>query len=372
MLMSDLARKSQLEAPPVKVVRLVEILRHYLDRVHRALAPPQTVIIDLLMGAWTAQAITAAADLGIADALAKGPRSAEELAAEIDADADALRRLLRALITRGIFRRQRDGRYALTSLADTLRRDADVSLAGMARWVGAAQHREHWSHLTDAVRTGRSIVPELRGTSMFDYLAAEPELAEIFNEAMTSVSELSIAPLVAAYDFRAHRTVVDVGGGHGRLLAAILKAAPDATGVLYDLPQVAAGAPELLRRHGVNGRVHVDKGSFFGSVPEGGEAYILKNVIHDWPDDEAVQILRNVRQAAGVGTRVLLVEFVIPAHNREFLGKWADLEMLVCASAHERTARQYSQLLDDAGFKMNRVLQTASPFSIVEAIAISA
>ncbi|WAJ43632.1 methyltransferase [Mycobacterium sp. Aquia_216] len=370
MRMLSFNSKIGLQTPPAKMVRAIEAIRHYLDRIHRALAPPQAVIIDLLMGAWTAQAITAAADLGIADALAKGPLSAEALATEINADADALGRLLRALITRGVFRQRRDGRYDLTPLAATLRLDADVSLAGEARWLGAAQHREHWSHLTDAVRTGRAVVPKLRGKSMFEYLADEPELAAIFNQAMTSVSELSIAPLIAAYDFQTYRTVVDVGGGHGRLLAAILQAAPDARGVLFDLPQVVAGAPALLRQHRVDDRVRVDEGSFFDSVPEGGDAYVLKNVIHDWPDDEAVQILRNVRKATGAGKNVLLVEFVIPDHNREFLGKWADLEMLVCASARERTAAQYDRLLQRAGLRMNRVVQTASPFSIVEATAV--
>ncbi len=370
MFIRDLKSTIRPPAPPVKMARAVETLRHYIDRLHRALAPPQTVIIDQLMGAWAAQAITAAADLGIADALAKGPMTAEQLASEIDADADALSRLLRALITRGVFRQRRDGRYELSASAATLRLDADVSLAAEARWLGAAQHREHWSHLADAIRTGRAVVPQLRGKSMFDYLADEPELAAIFNQAMTSVSELSIAPVIAAYDFRRYATVVDVGGGHGRLLAAILQATPGARGVLFDLPQVVAGASALLRRHDVDNRVRVDEGSFFEQVPEGGDLYVLKNVLHDWPDDEAVRILRAVRTAAGAGTNVLLVEFVIPDHDREFLGKWADLEMLVCASARERTAAEYGELLHQAGFGMNRVVQTASPFSLVEATSV--
>ncbi|QLL05492.1 methyltransferase [Mycobacterium vicinigordonae] len=371
MPMSALTATFRRQTPPAKVVRAVDAFRYQVDRFHRALAPPQAVIIDLLMGAWTAQAITAAADLGIADALAKGPLSAEELAIEVNADADALSRLLRALITRGVFRQRRDGCYDLTPLAATLRLDAEVSLAAEARWVGSAQHREHWSHLTDAVRTGRAVVPTLRGKSIFDYLADEPELADIFNQAMTGVSELSIAPVIAAYDFDAFRTVVDVGGGHGRLLAGVLTTAPGTRGVLFDLPHVIAGAAVTLRRHHVDDRVSVEAGSFFDNVPDGGDAYVLKHIIHDWPDDEAVQILRNVRRAAGVGKNVLLVEFVIPEHNREHLAKWADLEMLICSSARERTAAQYDRLLKEAGLQMNRVIETASPFSIVEATVAS-
>ncbi|MBV8291977.1 MAG: hydroxyneurosporene methyltransferase [Mycobacterium sp.] len=358
------------KVPPAKVVRVMERARHHLNRLQQRMVPPHAAMVELISGAWTAQAITATADLGIADALAKAPLSIDELAAAVDANPDTLGRLLRALISRGIFRQRHDGRYELTPLADTLRSDADVSMAAVARWLGSAQHREHWSHLADAVRTGRAVIPELRGKPAFEYLADEPQLAEIFNHAMTSFSELSIAPVTAAYDFSPYATIVDVGGGHGRLLAAILAATPNARGVLFDLPQVVAGAPALLREHHAHDRVHIVEGSFFERVPDDGDAYVLKNVIHDWPDDDAVHILRNVRAAARTGKRVLLVEFVIPNHDREFLGKWLDLEMLVGAAARERTAAEYRRLLNRAGFQMTRVVETASPFSIVEAIAI--
>jgi hypothetical protein len=358
------------KVPPAKVVRAIESARHHLGRLHRRMVPPPIAMVEMIVDAWAAQAITAAADLGIADALAKRPLSADELASAVHADADALSRLLRALIARGIFRQRRDGRYDLTPLADSLRSDADVSLAAWARWLGSRQHREHWSHLTDAIRTGRAVVPELRGKPLFEYLADEPELAEIFNDAMTSGSELSIASVIAAYDFSPYATIVDVGGGHGRLLAAILGATPHARGILFDQPQVVAGAPAVLSEHHVEDRVRVAEGSFFDAIPDGGDAYVLKNVIHDWPDDDAVRILGNVRTAAGAGKNVLLVESVIPGHNREFPGKWLDLEMLVALAARERTAAEYGELLSRTGFHMTRVVETASPFSVVEATAI--
>lgn len=315
----------------------------------------------------------AAVDLGIADALAHGPLTVDELANAVGADADALARLLRALISRGIFRQHRDGRYDLTPLADTLRTDAEVSVAAMAQFVGAPQHREHWSHLTDAIRTARPVVPELRGKPVFEYLADEPELAGTFNRAMTSASEVAIAAVTTGYDFRAFgptATIVDVGGGHGRLLAAILNATPNARGVLFDLSQVVAGAPSVLEEHHVADRVRVVEGSFFDAIPGGGDAYILKSVIHDWPDGEALRILRNVRAAAAAGKNVLPLENVIPQNNREFAGKWTDLEMLVVAGARERTAAEYRRLLGDAGFRMTRVVATPSQFGVVEAIAV--
>ena len=334
------------------------------------MVPPQVAMIEMIMEAWTAQAIAAAANLGIADALAKGPLSADDLAAAVNADPDALSRLLRALIGRGIFRQRRDGRYELTPLADTLRRDAEVSMAGFAEWLGSRQHRDYWSRLTDAIRTGRAVAPDLLGKPFFDYLADEPELAEIFNRGMTSTSELSIAPVIAAYDFTACATIVDVGGGNGRLLSAILAAAPQARGILFDLPQGLAGAPAALQQHQVADRVRLIEGSFFDRVPQGGDVYLLKGVIHDWPDDDVVRILGNVRAAAGAGKRVLLVELVLPRHDRDFPGKWTDLEMLVALSARERTADEYGRLFERAGFQMTRVVETASPYSLVEGTAI--
>lgn len=356
--------------PPARVVRVVELVRHQIGWLHRHMAPASAVMLETITSAWVAQAITAAADIGIADALADGPLSVDELASAVDADADTLRRLLRALIGRGIFRQLRDGRYDLTPLADTLRTDANVSLAALARFQGSPQHREHWSHLTGAIRTGRAVVPELRGKPVFEYLADEPELSEIFNNAMTNVSDLTTAAVIAGYDFSPYPTIVDVGGGHGRILAAILGATPRSRGILFDLPQVVSGAGPVLAEHGVAERVRVEGGSFFESVPEAGDAYVLQCVIHDWPDDEAIHILRNVRAAAGPGKRVMLVEFVLPQHDRDFAGKWTDLEMLVQAGARERTAAEYEALLSRAGFRVTGVFETASPISIVEAIAI--
>jgi hypothetical protein len=203
----------------------------------------------------------------------------------------------------------------------------------------------------------------------FDYVATQPELTEIFNQAMTNFTELALTAVTAAYDFTGNRTIVDVAGGHGRLLAGILSATPTAKGVLFDLPHVVAGAEPLLREHRVFDRVNIVGGSFFDAVPEGGDLYVLKNIIHDWSDDKALEILKTVRTAAHEGSSALLVESLLPTHDREFATKWLDLEMLVANSGRERTAVEYRDLLRDAGFQMTRVVPTASPFSLVEARA---
>ncbi|MCV7417126.1 methyltransferase [Mycolicibacterium litorale] len=358
------------KVPPVRVARAVEGLRYGLDRLRQRSAPPSAVMLEKILGAWVAQGITVAADLKVADALADGPLPIGELAQRVGANPDALARLMRALIGEGVFTQRRDGRYALNALGETLRTDAPMSVAGMARMVGHPAHREHWSALLDAVRTGEATVPKLRGMPGFEYLAQNAELGEIFNDAMTNLSETAVVPLTAAYDFSPFAKILDVGGGHGRFLAAILAATPSARGVLYDLPQVVEGAPELLGRHGVADRVEIVGGSFFDSVPAGANAYVAKNVIHDWPDDQALTILRNIRAAADTGAVLLLAEFVIPEHPRAFIGNWTDLEMLMATAARERTEAEYRKLFEQAGFQLTRVVPTVAPISLIEGRAV--
>lgn len=330
---------------------------------------PAKAMQGLILGAWVAQTITAVADLGVADALADGPLQIDELADKVGADSVALRRVLRALISKGIFAQRDDGRYELTERADLLRSDAPVSMAALARLVGAPQEREHWSLLTQTVRAGTSPVQALRGKPFFDYLRDEPEFSGIFNDAMTGLSAYVDGPLVEAYDFTPFSIIVDVAGGHGRLLAAILASAPNARGVLFDLPDVVAEAAPLLQKLGVAQRVRLVAGSFFCDVPSGADAYVLKHIVHDWSDDAALQILRNVRRAAPTGAALLLVETVIPEDNREFIGKIADIEMLLFNDGRERTAKEYRRLLDEAGFEMTQIFNTETDFSVIEARA---
>lgn len=357
------------KAPPAALARAVERIRHHLYRLHQRLVPAPAAMMEMIIAAWTSQAITVAAQLGVADTLASGPLPIDELAARVGADADALARLLRALIGRGVFRRRGDGRYELNSLAATLCSDAVASASWPARFYGSCEQRERWSLLAHAIRTGESVVPGLRGQHGFAYFADNAEHAELFNRTMTSISELTTASVVAGYDFGAYPEIIDVGGGQGSLLAAILAAAPASRGVLYDVPGVLAGSAKLLRDNGIADRVRLVEGSFFDAVPCGGDAYVLKNILHDWPDDRAVQILRNVRASAARGAAVLLVEMVIPEHERDFPGNWADLEMLLNLGARERTAGEYRDLLGRAGLRAVRVVHTASPLSVLEARA---
>jgi hypothetical protein len=352
------------------VVKTLDRVRHYLAQVHRKLTPAPIAMTEMILATWFAQAITAAAQLGIADALADGPLGRDELARRVGADPDAVGRLMRVLLMRGVFKQRRDGKYALNPLGETLRADAEVSMKGAALFFGSPQHREHWTHLSDSIRSGQPCIPELRGKPFFEYLADEPEFASLFNNAMTSTSDLSEAALTAAYDFSRFEVIADVGGGHGRLLAGILATAPQARGVLFDLPQVVEGAPSLLTELGVADRVTIESGSFFEGAPSDVDAYVMKNVIHDWADDDALTILRNIRAAARPQAVLLLLEMVIPTHHREFLGKLVDMEMLLIGGAKERTAENWRTLLSQAGFRLNRIVDSASPLSVIEAVPV--
>ena len=264
----------------------------------------------------------------------QGPLSADELASAVNADADALSRLLRALMSRGIFRQRRDGRYDLTPLADTLRSDADVSLCAFARFLGSPQHREHWSHLTDAVRTGRAVVPATSRQTHLRVPGRRTRTRRTLQRRHDDVSELAIAPVIAGYDFSRY---VDHRRRRRWARSAVgrsLGATPQARGILFDLPHVVAGAPALLEEHHVADRVRIGRGFVLRGRARGWRRLPPQgNVIHDWPDDDAVRILGNLRKAADVGKHVLLVESVLPGHDREFAGNWGDLEMLLVVAA---------------------------------------
>jgi hypothetical protein len=329
--------------------------------------PAPIALQELISGAWVSQAIQAAAELGIADTLRAGPLTADEIADRVGADPDAVQRLLRFLTSRAIFVRRGDGRYDLNPMGSALRSDVPNSMRAVARFLGHPAHREHWSHLVDAVRRGDMSLPAVRGMDFWAYLDSDPGLAEVFNDAMTSLSAMTNEPVLAAYDFSRFGTIVDVGGGHGAFLAAMLRGASGARGILFDLASVAEGARELLRAEGVAERCTIVTGSFFDSVPPGGDAYVLRAIIHDWEESKALRILGNIHRAMKPDATLLIVELVLPEDDSPHPGKLVDLEMLANIGGRERTAAEYGDLLAQAGFRMTRVVPTASPASIVEA-----
>lgn len=330
--------------------------------------PPEAVIMQMVGGAFVSQAVSLAAKLGIADLLAQKPRHVSELAAETKTHERSLYRLLRCLASTGVFAETDTQVFALTPLAECLRADAPNSMRDIAIFMGEPWHWRVYGEMEHSVRTGLPAWSRVHGAEVFDYFGTHPEEAEIFNRAMTNLSEMAVPAIVEAYDFSGINTLADIAGGHGLLLAGVLKANPEMKGMLFDMASVIENAPALLDREGVRERVKLEEGSFFETVPAGADAYMMKHIIHDWDDERSARILENIQRVLPEHGKVLIVEMVIAPGNEPHFGKIQDMEMLVSPGGIERTESEYKELLSRAGLKLTRVIPTRSPLSIVEAV----
>ena len=332
-------------------------------------APPaHAVLTTLAMGSFVAQALYVAAKLGVADLLADGQRPVVELAAETSSHERSLYRVLRSLASVGVFREAEPNVFALTPLAEALRTDVPGSARSAAIFMGEEWHWRVIGNMLHSVRTGKPAWEQTLGLEVFDYFGANPEQAALFNATMTEMSASDAPAIVEAYDYAQFSKLADIAGGHGFLLAQVLKATPGLRGLLFDLPQVLEGAGALLEREGVADRVELASGDFFTSVPEGADGYLMKHIIHDWDDERSVTILKNVRDAMPESGKVLIVEMVVPETPEPHPSTLLDLEMLVSPGGVERTAAEYRELFAAAGLRLSRIVPTASPFSIVEGV----
>jgi hypothetical protein len=329
---------------------------------------PAGDLMRLINGFQISQAIHVAAVLGIADRLKDGPRSAEELAAATGTHARSLYRLLRALAAVGVLHENADARFASTPMGDCLRSDAAASVASWAAFIGRPYFWQAWGHLLHSVRTGENAFRHLQGMDVWTYRAEHPEDGIAFDRAMTSLTRGVVEAVVGSYDFGPFPCVVDVGGGQGALLAAILGAHRGMRGILFDLPPVVAKAGDLLRQAGVADRCEIVSGSFFERVPEGGDAYLLKAILHDWEDDAALAILRICRRAMRPGRRLLVLERLIGSPNEQPETKFSDLNMMVMPGGQERTREEFAALFAAAGFRLVAVTPTGTRMSVIEGL----
>ena len=320
----------------------------------------------LVDGYQVSQALHVVATLGIADLLADATRTSDELAASTDAHATTLYRLLRALATVDVLVELDGRRFQLTALGEHLRSDVPDSIAGWAAYIGRSSYWQAWAGLLHSVRTGENAFQHLHGNDVWTYRSTRPEESELFDRAMTSNSRRFNTELLAAYDFGRFGTIVDVGGGNGAFIAAILAANTNLKGFLFDQTQVVSAAHALLVKAGVSDRCQVVGGSFFESVPAGADAYVLRAVIHDWDDDKSIQILNVVRHSMPARGFVLLVERVIAPPNEGRDAKFSDLNMLVAPGGRERTTEEFAALLEASGLQLNRIVE-AGALCIVEA-----
>jgi hypothetical protein len=328
-------------------------------------------MMQMLTAKWVSASLSVVAELGIADLLAKGDKTADELADAVSAHGPSLYRVLRALASVGVFAETEGRRFTLTPLAVCLRSNVPNSVREFARFIAIPAASRSWDHLMHSVKTGETGLRKAFDVkNAFDYLRTHPEEAAIFDGAMTDNSRRSAPAVAEAYDFGRFHKLVDIAGGHGLLLATILQRFAGLEGVLFDLPEVIAGAENTLAPYRLDDRCKIIGGDFFQSVPYGADAYILKHIIHDWDDERALAILRNIRKAIEPSGRLLIVEVLIAPGNEPSYGKLLDLEMLVIPGGRERTADEYRDLFTGAGFKLEEIHETTAPTSIIEGVPV--
>jgi ubiquinone/menaquinone biosynthesis C-methylase UbiE len=324
-------------------------------------------MIQYITGFWMSRALWVAAKLGIADLLQSGPKTADELAQATDTHAPSLYRILRALTSAGIFQKESDGRFALKPLSETLVTNAP----GSVRWFIISElgqeHYPAWGNLMQSVKTGEIAFDSYFGADIWKYFSQHPEDAAVFNDSMSGMTAAANEAIMSVYDFSPFKKVIDIGGGHGGLITSILKQNPEAQGVLFDAPQVIAGARQKLEANGVANRCETVAGDFFKAVPEGGDVYVMKWIIHDWEDEKAITILKNCRRHMQPNGRLIIVDCVVPENDEPDFSKTFDLNMMVMTGGKERTKAEFEQLLAAAGFKLLRVIPTDVPTSVVEA-----
>jgi O-methyltransferase domain len=328
--------------------------------------PPEAHIAEILLSQLAPRLVHLAATLKLADCLVEGPRTAEEIAQITATHAPALYRLMRTLASLRFFAEDAEHRFALRPLGAALKSGTPSHAAALT--LGGELLTSSLDNIVYSVQTGKTAFERSFGMPLFDWLTANPVQASLINETMVGFHGTEPPAIAAAYDFSAFRTIADVGGSTGNLLTTILSQHPGPRGILFDLPHVVRDAAALIRNRGLGDRIRIEAGSFFESVPAGADAYILSHIIHDWNREQCLIILERCRRAMSSGGRLLLAEMVLPDGDAPHPGKMLDMVMLTVTGGEERTASQYGALLDAAGFRMTRVVPTASLATIVEAV----
>ena len=333
--------------------------------------PPEVAasqaVFQVATGYIASTALYLAVKLRIADRLADGPREVADLAIGAGVREDALYRVLRSLSSIGIFEETAPRTFANNPPSATLKTTAPGSTHPMALWMADPFHLRVYADAMHSLVTGQPAADKTVGMPVFEYFSRDSELSEVFNDAMTAFSAFVVPAALEAYDFSGIGTLVDVAGGHGQVLMSIVQKHPGMRGILFDLEHVIAGAKPRIEQAGLDGRITTMTGDFFKAVPKGGDAYIMKHIIHDWDDDRAATILENIRQAMQPGGRVILLESVLTPANQPDFGKLIDLEMLLMPGGRERTADEFRALFARAGFAVTRIVPTTSPLSVIEA-----
>jgi hypothetical protein len=338
---------------------------------HLAPPPQQGIVLDVVFQLFRARTLGAFAQLGVADFLHESPLALPDLAIKLSVNPDRLYRLLRGVINAGFVEVDASERFELTALGRTLLSDGPGSMRFFLMAVMAPGHWLPWGKLDEAVTTGEPATVRAFGKDVWSYYSENDAEGQLFADAMFSSSSIAIAPVIASYSFEGAKTIVDVGGSHGNLLAAALKSTSGARGILFDLPSITSTAEQYLRKEGVADIVDIVSGDFFKSVPAG-DAYLMKHILHDWADDECIQILKNVRKSMLHGARVSVIEIIMeaavstPSPNPAI---FMDINMMTMCTGRERTVDEYKSLFAQADLVLCKEVKTPSPYSVLEAVA---
>jgi len=350
--------------PPLFFVRITEKTRQFFLKMNRRFTHPNVVMWEMVHNMWLAAGISVVAELGIADLLKKGPRNIDDLAAKTDTHSASLYRVMRMLASQGIFRELKGKHFKTTSLARPLEEDQIryMILVHLNR-----NHFKMFGELMKSVKTGETVSGERSGRALFDHIADEERRNECFNKAMSNASKMQVPALLKAFPFKKFSKIVDVGGGEGFFLSAILGRATGSRGVVFDLPNVLVKTGSVIVSKDLEGRMDVQEGDFFKSVPVGGDLYVLKSVLHDWENKSCEKILGNVHRAMDEGSRLLIIESVLDEENQPSFGKMTDILMMAAAGGMERTHQQWEELLKATGFRIREIHSSITPHSLIEA-----
>ena len=337
---------------------------------HTETTDPRQILGQILSGKQVAYSLSAVAQLGVADHMSAAPMPVEEIADAVGANAPSLYRVMRLLTSMGVFKEEPGKRFSLTPAGELLKSETPSSMRYTAMMFGDHWTTRAYEHFADCVRTGQDGVTKAYGKNIFDVLAEHPKELATFQSAMTSSSTLAGDAVVNAYDFSGIQRIADVGGGHGALLASILRHYPDMQGILFDRAEIV-GAVTAEQFSGCDDRISLESGSFFERVPEGCDAFIMKHIIHDWSDEHCRTILSLMREKLVSNGRVLLCEMVVTDEPEPSPAKILDIEMLlVTVGGKERTKDEFAELFASCGFRLNRIVPTERPICVIEALPV--
>lgn len=354
--------------PPARLVKITDGFKHFLIRTARKMAPASMAVFELTQSIWIVRAIGVAVELELADTISEGPKTISQLAKVTKSNSENLYRLLRALASYDIFREGPQKTFTMTPLANGLK----AGKGSMKNMIAHQQNPVNWQmigELSYCVKTGKDVAVKILGTDIFEHLKKHPEKNNLYNQAMTETSELASATVLSAYNFSKCGKLVDIGGGQGYLLSIILHKYPQLKGILCDLPHVVGGAKEIIQTFGLEDRMTITPGDFFDTVPEGGDTYIMKSIIHAFDDEKCISLLKNIHHAMVSKGKLLIIEVVIPEDNSPSFGKVFDLQLLIGApGGKERTRKEFEHIFSCSGFHLKKIVPTVSHFSIIEAI----